>query len=343
MVQNTDTQYWNDSCAVEALKYAIARGATGATSNPVIVGQVLEQELSLWESMLSDLAEDPYADEISVAWSLIEALTKKGAEQLYPVFEKHDGKAGRLSIQTNAQNYRQADVLVEQGLRFDKLAKNIQVKVPATAAGITAIEELTAQGISINATVCFSVSQAIAVAEAVERGLQRAENPTAMTPVCTIMVGRVDDWVQAYLSKKKIALEPRAIPYAGVAVFKHAWKIFTEKGYKTTLLSAAYRHLLHWTELVGGGVIHTIPHKWQVMYNETGIRVKETIAQDIPDYAMKALRTVDEFNKAYDADGMTPTAFESYGASARTLRQFHSGYAALLSFVRDRLIPDPDK
>ena len=64
--------------------------------------------------------------------------------------------------------------LVEQGLRFASLAPNMQVKVPATRAGIAAIEELTAQGVSINATVCFTVPQALAVAEAVERGLERA-------------------------------------------------------------------------------------------------------------------------------------------------------------------------
>ncbi len=67
-----------------------------------------------------------------------------------------------------------------------------------TKAGIKAVEEATYRGVNINATVCFTVPQALAVGEAVERGLSRREkegyDTSKMTPVCTIMVGRLDDW-----------------------------------------------------------------------------------------------------------------------------------------------------
>ncbi len=65
--------------------------------------------------------------------------------------------------------------MVEQGVHFSSLAPNIQVKFPVTAAGLEAIERATAAGVSINATVCFTLPQAIAVAEAVERGLATLE------------------------------------------------------------------------------------------------------------------------------------------------------------------------
>ena len=65
--------------------------------------------------------------------------------------------------------------IVEQAIRFDALAPNMIVKIPATRAGIDAIEQVTALGISINATVSFTVPQCLAVADAVERGLQRRE------------------------------------------------------------------------------------------------------------------------------------------------------------------------
>ncbi len=90
--------------------------------------------------------------------------------------------------------------LVTQALCFHSLAPNIQVKLPVTKAGLRAIEETTSQGVNINATVSFTVPKALAVAEAVERGLNRRENagkPIAdMRPVCTIMIGRLDDWIQ---------------------------------------------------------------------------------------------------------------------------------------------------
>jgi transaldolase len=75
------------------------------------------------------------------------------------------------------------------------------VKIPVTRAGIPAIEEATYRGITINATVSFTLPQCLAVAEAVERGLKRREREgrdiASIGPVCTIMVGRLDDWLGA--------------------------------------------------------------------------------------------------------------------------------------------------
>ena len=94
---------------------------------------------------------------------------------LLPVFEAHKGKNGRLSIQTDPRLYRDTEAIVRQAVHFSGLAPNMIVKIPVTKAGIPAIEEATFAGVSINATVSFTLPQAIAVAEAVERGLTRRE------------------------------------------------------------------------------------------------------------------------------------------------------------------------
>ncbi len=198
----TATDYWNDSCSIAELTYAIERGAVGATSNPTIVGEVLKKEMDLWRERIGEIiTENPTATEDEVAWQLIEEMAVKASELLLPVYEREAGLKGRLSIQTNPKFYRDASRLAEQGLHFAGLAPNMQIKVPATAAGITAIEEVTAAGASINATVCFTVPQSLAVAEAVGRGLARreaaGEDTSSMSPVCTIMVGRLDDWMAA--------------------------------------------------------------------------------------------------------------------------------------------------
>src|SRR5579863_1475771 len=187
----TVTDYWNDSCGVEDLTYAVARGAVGATSNPTIVGEVLRKEMHLWRGRIEELiATHPAWTEDELAWKVIEEMAVRAAALLIGVFEREGGRKGRLSIQTNPKFYRDAARLVEQGRHYAALAPNIQVKIPATRAGIDAIEELTAAGIAINATVCFTVAQALAVAEAVERGLARHEaqggDTTAIAPVCTI-------------------------------------------------------------------------------------------------------------------------------------------------------------
>ena len=122
------------------------------------------------------------------------------AKLLMPIFERQEGKNGRLSIQTDPRFFRDATALTEQAVRFNTLGPNMIVKIPVTRAGIAAIEEATYRGISINATVCFTLPQCVAVAEAVERGLPRREREgkdiASMGPVCTIMVGRLDDWLK---------------------------------------------------------------------------------------------------------------------------------------------------
>ena len=174
-VATTKTDLWNDSCSVEELTYAIEHGAVGATSNPTIVYTVLKQELGLWKERIHQLInENPDWSELEITWKIFEEIGLKGAELLLPVFEREGGKKGRLSIQTNPANYRDAQAVADQAVYFDSLAPNIQVKAPVTQAGIQAIEEATFQGVNINATVCFTVPQSLAVAEAVERGLKGA-------------------------------------------------------------------------------------------------------------------------------------------------------------------------
>ena len=159
------TEYWNDSCAVKELEYAIERGAAGATTNPVIVGNVLNQEMDLWEDTLVKwINEMPEATEEEIAWRLIEQMAVRGAKLLEPVYEKTNHAKGKISIQTNAKLYRNAEEMAKQAIGFGELAPNIMVKMPTSAAGIKAFEEATFAGISINATVSFTVAQAVAVA-----------------------------------------------------------------------------------------------------------------------------------------------------------------------------------
>ena len=199
----------------------------------------------------------------------------RGASVLAPVFERRREQRAGFRCRRTRSNYTSSDRMLEQALRFNALAPNMQVKFPATAAGILGMEQATAKGVNVNATVCFTVAQAIAVAEAIERGLEQRErsgnDPASMKPVCTIMVGRLDDWMKVLVERDDIAVDPTVLNWAGIAAFKRAYEIFQERGYRARLLAAAYRHRLHWTELVGGDVILTMPHRWQVLFNNSGI------------------------------------------------------------------------
>ena len=348
MVRETPTDYWNDSCAVAELEYAVARGATGATSNPTIVLEVLGKERSRWEPRLRSLmAQHADWSEVELTWALVEEMAVGAAAILRPIFEATDGRKGRLSIQTNPANHRNAYRMLEQGRRFAALAPNMQVKFPATAAGLQAVEAATAAGVNINATVSFTVAQAVAVGEAVERGLAAAERAgietAQMTPVCTLMMGRLEDWLRLLAERDGIAVHPDALDWAGVAVLKRAVEIYRERGFRTRLLGAAIRHRLHWTELVGGDVVITMPHAWQVRFNDSGLRPVPRIDVPVnPDHIDELRARFDDFARAYDPDGLAVAEFDGYAPTRRTLRTFTKAYHDLTAAVRDVLLPDPD-
>ena len=347
MVSTTQTDLWNDSCSVEELTYSISHGAVGATSNPTIVLNVIKKEMHLWEDRIYEVIDqNPDWTEVEITWKIFEEIGAKGASLLLPVFEKQAGKKGRLSVQTNPANYRNAPALVEQAIHFNSLGPNIQVKIPVTKAGIQAIEDVTFNGVNINATVCFTVPQAIAVAEAVERGLKRREaagKPVEdMYPVCTIMVGRIDDWLKIVAKRDGIITDPCFMDWAGVACMKKAYSLYKERNYRTRLLAAAYRHHMHWSEFIGGDLILTIPYKWQVLFNNSDIEVKERMDDPVAPEIIDGLSShFEDFVKAYDENGLSVDEFDTFGATVRTLRGFTDSYHELHAVIREFMLPNP--
>jgi transaldolase len=347
MTQTTPTCLWNDSASIQELTYSIEHGGVGATCNPVIVVEVLKKEMPQWRERLQQLvAEMPTATEDAIAWTLVEEMSVRAAALLEPIFARERGRNGRLSVQTDPRLYRDAEAIVRQAERFAALRPNIIVKIPATAAGIEAIEEATWRGISINATVSFSLPQALAVAEAFERGLKRREREGQATgelgSVCTLMVGRLDDWLKLVADKRDVTVDPGIFEWAGVAVFKKAYALYQERGYRLRLLSAAFRNHMHWSEFIGGDVVISPPHKWQVRFNASDVDVVSRIDRPVDPNVVAALSRFDDFRRAYEPDGLSVKEFDTFGPTRRTLRQFVGACQDLNGQIREFMIPNPD-
>ncbi|MEK9663878.1 MAG: transaldolase family protein [Candidatus Nanopelagicales bacterium] len=348
MTETTPTVLWNDSADPRELSEAISWGAVGATCNPVIALAALKADRPTWSQRITEYAAaNPTATEDEIGWAMVKDLSVEAARLLVPAFERYEGRNGRLSIQTDPRYYRDTDALVEQAVEFSTLAPNMIVKIPVTAAGAAAFEEATYRGVSINATVSFTVPQALAVAEAVERGLRRREaeglDVSHMGPVCTIMVGRTDDWMRVSAEKEQITVDPGIMEWAGVAVFKRAYQIYQERGYRTRLLSAAFRNHMHWSQFIGGDVVISPPFGWQKRLNASGIEPTHRLEDPVDPRIVEDLYdNFAEFRKAYDIEGMTVEQFTDYGATRRTLRQFLDANNQLESFVRDITLPNPD-
>lgn len=342
-VKFPNTHIWMDSCGEVELDYALERGSVGATSNPSIVGAVIKQELPKWEGFLKELiAKREDATEEDLTWALINEIGKVRSKKLLPLFNEYKGLKGRLSIQTSPKYFRDTKKMIEHAKVLNSLGENMQIKMPASEAGIKAMEEATYLGMSINATVSFTVAQAVAVAEAVERGLQRRQAEglpvDTMAPVCTLMLGRTDDWMKKYSDDKNIIVDPECLEWAGVAVMKEAYRIYKERGYKTRLLSAAYRNHYHWSQLIGGDLAMTIPFNWHKKINDCSVEVKSRIDEPVKEEYMQELRKISEFAKSFDEKGMEMSEFEKYGGFRATISGFIGGYDDLLKLIRGYMI-----
>ena len=180
-----------------------------------------------------------------------------------------------------------------------------------------------------------------------ERGLKRREREgksiAAMGPVCTIMVGRLDDWLKVVAEHENITIDPGYLEWAGVAVFKRTYHLFRERGYRLRLLSAAFRNHMHWSELIGGDIVISPPYAWQVRFNLSDVEVRSRIDNPVQPHVVEALiRKFADFRKAYEPDGLSLAEFNSFAPARRTLRQFISACHDLDAVLRDFMLPNPD-
>lgn len=319
---NTQSIYWHDGAEAKGLEEAIGNGATGATTNPFLVGATLQDNMEYWKPMLTNLSKDLKGDEL--AEKLIGVVTKTNANRLEE-FRAMGALHGYCCAQTNPCEPCNTEYMIEQAKRYATNAKNIVVKMPATRAGIEAIEECTAIGMNVAATVSFTVPQVLAVGAAVQRGIERAKK-SGITPgvgIAVLMVGRLDDYLKDVRADTKSVATPEDVKWAGTAAIKRAYEIFNQRGYDCILMPAGCRGGYHITELAGAKMVMSIAPKIAQELEPLG---EESFVEkiDIPvDQAIiDRLMTMAEFRKAYEPDGMTEDEFITFGSCNRTLDQF---------------------
>lgn len=340
------TVLWNDSSDLDELAHSIRCGAVGATCNPVIAYTTILNNLEIWRPRIQEIsARHPHWGEAEIGWQAVKDMSTDAAELLMPIFLSHNGRNGRLSVQTDPRLHRNPTALVEQALEFNALADNIIVKIPATHTGLEAIEEATAQGVCINVTVSFTVAQALQCAEAIERGLDRREaaghDISGMNPVVTIMVGRLDDWLKTVVAREGTYIDASALEWAGIACFKRAYEIFQERAYRSRLLSAAFRNVNHWAELIGGDVVISPPFKWQQIIHQSDYAPTAKMGVPVNSHYLDELEQLEDFRRAYAPDGLAPAEFDTFGPTRVTLRQFLQAVESLDHLVRDVIVPAP--
>jgi transaldolase len=321
--ENTKTSWWHDSADPTELQRGLDRGAVGVTTNPYLANVALAKNRVAFEpGVAAVLAEQGGAEQKAEA--LMRQVVTRAAAMYRPHFDASSGQRGIVCAQVNPSRAGEREEMMAMARRFHAWAPNIAVKLPAVLAGLDVLEDCIAEGITVTATVSFTVPQVIAIAERCRAGRQRALRNGVTPGACfaVIMIGRVDDYLREVAADNRVLVSESDIRQAGLAVSKRAYRIYRERGYEAVLLVAALRGSYHLTELAGADLIMSIapaPQEWFV----TGDHPREErIEKDVDPGVVRRLSAMPEFTRAYEPDGMAPADFISYGATQRTLSQF---------------------
>jgi transaldolase len=251
------------------------------------------------------------------------AVTKTAAK-LLPQHNPGQGSTGLVCAQVNPLRAGDRECMLAMANRFHRWAPNIAVKLPATGAGLDVLEDCVAAGITVAATVSFTVPQALAIAERHRQGMARAKANGIEPGKCfaVIMIGRLDDYLREVAHDNQAKVSESDIRQAGIAVTKRAYAIYKERGYDAVLLVAALRGEYHLTDLAGADLLMSIAPAFQQPFVTKDYPLEERIDVPVPADVIERLSTMPEFLRSYEPDGMSPNDFVTFGPTQRTLSQF---------------------
>jgi len=276
----------------------IDEGVTGVTSNPSIFENAIAGS-NLYDAAIA--AAD--GDAASVFEALAVEDVRGAADALRGVYDGTDGVDGYVSLEVSPTLANDSDGTIADALRLWAWVDrpNLMVKVPATVAGIVAIEELTAAGVNINATLMFSLADYDAVAMAYVRGAERAESPEKLASVASFFVSRVDAKIDAALADigTDEALSLRGL--AAVANAKLAYQRYQEifegsafdlarsRGARpqralwasTSTKDPSYSDVLYVAELIGPNTVNTIPPATIDAFRDHGVVDPAALTSDV--------------------------------------------------------------
>jgi transaldolase len=333
VIENTNTKWWHDSAESAELNTGLQRGAIGVTTNPVLSSAALNKNRALWGAEIEAVLAQRLPAEAK-AEALMRIAVTNATRKLATEFEATQGRSGFVCAQVNPLRAGDRDCMYAMAKRLNAWAPNIAVKLPATAAGLDVLEDCVAEGITITATVSFTVPQVVEIAERHRVGAKRAREKGIEPGRCfaVIMIGRIDDYLREIAHDNQVAVSESDICQAGLAIAKRAYSIYKERAYEAVLLVAALRGDYHLTELAGAELIMSIHPTFQEPFVTKDYQREERIDKPVAADAIERLRQMREFVRAYEPDGMSPTEFISFGVTQRTLSQFGESWKQMESY-----------
>jgi transaldolase len=224
---NSGTKLWLDSVDPDLVEENLKFGATGATSNPIIISDLVKS--GRYDAELTELIEKSNGSSQVAAWALTDRVVAAAQEKFLPVWETTGGDDGYVSFEVdplledpiaNTPHIERVARYVAEGTKWARGHKNRMIKVPATPAGLAALPELAARGIPLNVTLIFTMRQYEAARDAIWQGAQKLDSLDRFKSVYSIFISRVDVYTQKHVPSLSIAAQGQA----GILNAKLLWK-----------------------------------------------------------------------------------------------------------------------
>ncbi|MCI0335487.1 MAG: transaldolase [Planctomycetes bacterium] len=223
----TGTKVWLDSVDPDLVHLNRARGITGATSNPIIIADLVKT--GRFDGDLKTLMECKRFGDEDVAWRLTDTIVCDAQNVFHSVWKSTRGDDGYVSFELDPLLENPESMMshadrvsryIELGRQWSEGHENRMIKVPATPAGLDSLEELAAAGVTINVTLIFTMGQYESARDAIWRGAQRRSSLERFKSVYSIFISRVD----VYTEKHVPELTPSAQGQVGIVGVKRIWR-----------------------------------------------------------------------------------------------------------------------
>jgi transaldolase len=327
----------------------------GATTNQPLTWQVLEKDPAPWRAWLqAQRRAHPELTAREAMWRLFIEVAARGADRLAPIFEASGCRYGYICCQVDPRDMTNLSTMLSQARRIHGTRPNLMVKMPATREGIEGVRILTAEGVPTTVTLGFTVSQLVAVGEAARAGLHEARHRGTdlrqWRSCAVMMLGRYEGAppMQAQAQARGIELTESDLRWAGIAIFRKAHRLFTERGYPSKLMAASMRlgptidgvtRVWHLEKLAGANAVLTVfPNILEAFIpTYVDLPLEPQIDEPVPGEVLERLLRIPYFSEAYDERGIAPQDFVRHAAVQVTAASFAEAMAQVESFAASQL------
>jgi len=331
--KETPTRLWINNPTVQEVKLSIAHGAVSCTSNPTYGANMIRRDGEFARAVIRGCLKQSNNDSL-VADLVQQRLVARVLEMFRPVYEASQGKDGYVSIQGDPRADTDPDHIVGEAFRYRSLGPNFIAKIPATAAGLKAMEVLIEDGMPVIATEIFALSQMVATCEM----YRRAVAVGGRRPVfyVTHITGIFDEHLRECVDTQGIKIAPDTLAVAGATVARRQYRIMRERGYDGILLGGGARGTHHFTDFVGGELHITI--NWSTAEEILALNppVSNRIAIETPREVIAELeRKLPDFRRAWREGELDVEEFAQYGPVQRFRNQFIRGWNQMLDTIKE--------